>query len=155
MAEVCAFFDEVEDDGWAKVTRMHHQPAKLDEETRARGVVVTPPRPPKVRRGWTVGLWVEPRTGAAEYRVEMDEDYRMSAADFLLLVPVQARIMARQAAAEGDLVMQDFLDMLDRMIADNASMGLHPGGEAAKVALGYLVSKEWMTAEQASAITDP
>ena len=32
MAEVCAFFDEVEDDGWARVTRMHHQPAKLAAE---------------------------------------------------------------------------------------------------------------------------
>ena len=156
LRQVCAFWEDApEADGFVRVTRMHHQPEKLDAAMSAAGAVVTLPKTPKPRKGWTVALWVHPGDAVAEWRVEMDEDYRMSAAEFLLQIPVQARIQARAAAAGGDAVLQDFLDMIDRMIADNANMGLHPGSLAAKVALAYLVEKGWMTEEDAAAITEP
>ncbi len=189
MQAELVFHDGVADaDGWARVTRTHHQPGVLtariaridatladpdtfpmspakreelaDERDNAmalldRGVLVPVSPPPRVRRGWIAVRWVHLDTQATEWRVEIDEDYRMSAAEYLLQVPVQARIAARQAASGGDPVMQDFIDMLDRMIADNASSGLHPGGTASKVALGYLVQQGWMTEADAAAITEP
>jgi hypothetical protein len=55
---VCVFWeDDPGEDGFVRVTRMHHQPDRLDAETRARGVVASPGKAPDVRAGWRVGLW--------------------------------------------------------------------------------------------------
>lgn len=153
--QVCLFWDDVAPDGWARVTRMHHQPANLPPEVRAEGILAALGPTPEVREGWTVALHVQPSTGAVDWRITMDRDYRMSAAEFLLQLPVATRIAARQAAAAGDVAMQDFIDMIDRMITDSACKGLHPGGAAAKAALAYLVDQGWIAPEVAAQITEP
>jgi hypothetical protein len=153
--QVCAFWeDEPDPDGWVRVTQINHRPETLDPAVAARGVVANLGRIPEAKAGWTSTLFAHAETGVLEWRLVMDKSYRMPAAEFLLQLPVAARIQARQAAAQGDLVMQDFLDMVDRLISDNAALGIHPGSETAKVALGYLVEKGWMTAEEVSAITE-
>jgi hypothetical protein len=153
--QICAFWENEPDvDGWVKVTQMHHKPDILDENIKSNGVLGILTRPPEVKSGWDAALYANVNTHTLEWRIEMDKNYRMSAAEFLLQLPIAARINARQAAATGDLVMQDFIDMIDRMIADNASMGIHPGSYTAKVALDYIVQQGWMTQEEADAITE-
>ena len=156
MARICAFYDDGPGaDGFARVTRMHHQPDSLAPELIAQGMIVSPGNPPEVREGWQVSLWVNPTSAAHEWRIAIDRAYRMSAAEYMMQLPVATRIASRQAAAAGDLVMQDFLDMLDRMIADNASQGLHPAGRASVAALGYLVQQGWMTQDDMDAVLSP
>lgn len=138
MAGPVAVFweDDPDESGFVRVTRMHHQPDRLDPEMLARGVVVTPGRPPEVRPGWGVGLWVRPEDGAAEWRTKIDPDYREPAAEYLMRVPVMTRVQAR---ASDDPVLVELLRTLDLMVADSASRGIHPGGKASREALGYLV----------------
>lgn len=137
MSKVCAFWDdEPGEDGFAKVTRMHHKPDKLDRDTLARGVICAPGKPPEVRGGWTIGLWVRPDNGAHEWRPEIDRDYREPAAEYLMRLPVMTRVQARQS---DDPVLVELLKTLDLMVVDNAARGIHPAGRASREALGYLV----------------
>ena len=152
--KVCVFWDDVEDDGWAKVDRMHHQPDKLDAETSARGIVATHPRAPRVKPGWTIGLYVEPESGAVEWRVKIDREYRMPAVEFLGLLPATARVAARQAVATDPLIA-DFMAMIDMSVIDSASTGIHPAGRPARDGLGYMVSKGWLSQADMDAIVLP
>ena len=152
MKQICAFWDSVDEDGWAKVTRMHHQPDKLDEATRAWGVVADDPgEPPIAKAGKKAALYVHPEQGIIEWRVVMDPDFRMPAADFLALLPAMTRVQARQAR-ETDPVIDDLMTLLEMMVADNASTGIHPQGRGAREGIGYLVSKGMMTQAQADDI---
>jgi hypothetical protein len=153
MGQVCAFWDdELGEDGFAKVTRLHHQPEKLDEATRARGVICAPGKPVEVRPGWTVGLWVNPKSGAAEWRVQIDRDYRQPAPEYLMRLPVRVRVAAR---ASDDPILRELLAGIDMLVADNAAMGLHPAGDASREFLGYLVEIGLMDQAVADGILSP
>lgn len=154
MKSVCAFWDDIEDDGWAKVTRMHHQPDKLDAATMATGAVITPSRAPTVKPGWGASLWVNPTSGAHEWRVEMEATFRMPAGEYLTLLPAPTRVQARQAA-ETDPVIADFLKLIDMLVADNAATGIHPGSRGSRECLGYLVFKGFLTQEAMDEIVNP
>jgi hypothetical protein len=140
MNEICVFWDELED-GWGRVTHIHHQPDRLDDERKARGLVITPNPRPKLKKGWTSSLWVNPELGTYEYRIEVDDEYRIPAGEFLATLPIQTRVNAK-ALAESDPILSDFLDLLDMMVQDSASKGLHPGGEIVAAGLAYLVHLE-------------
>lgn len=151
---VCIFWDKLDEDGWGRMTRMHHQPDKLDEATRARGVVVdTPDDPPTAKAGKTAQLWVHPESAAVEWRIVPDPDFRMSAADFLALLPPSTRVQARAARAT-DPVIDDLMSMIEMMVADNANTGIHPQGRVARESIGYLVSQGMMTQAQADEILE-
>jgi hypothetical protein len=154
MTQVCVFYDEVDDDGWARTRGIHHQPHKLTEEARAKGVMVDAPgKAPVAKAGKSAAFYVHPESGAAEWRVVLDPDFKMPAADFLALLPAQARVMARMAR-DTDPVIDDLMSMLEMLVADNASTGIHPMGRGAREGIGYLVSKGMMTQEQADEILD-
>lgn len=152
-ANVAVFYDSVKPDGWAKASRIHHNPSKLDADALVGSVICGPGDPPEVKDGWTAGLWVKPETGDCEWRVAIARGYRMPAADFLGLLPSAARVGAR-AAAQDDPVIADFLALLDMTVADNASSGIHPGSMVAKDGLSYLVSLGLLTQAEADAITE-
>jgi hypothetical protein len=136
-ARVAAFWeDEPGADGFAKVTRMHHQPDKLDAATLARGVVCEPGKPPAVRQGWTVALWVRPEDGACEWRTALDPDFREPIAEYLMRLPVMTRVQAR---ASDDPVLVELLRTMDLLVQDASARGIHPGGRASRECLGYLV----------------
>lgn len=152
MAQVCAFFDELDEDGWGRVTRTHHQPDKLDEATRAAGVVITPTKPPKVRPGWTMGLHVRPFDGAHEWRVEIDADYREPIGEYLMRIPVPARVAAR-ASTNPNIV--EILRVLDMVSADPSARGIHPGQRAAIEVLTYFVTSGMLPRAVAEDIASP
>lgn len=154
MKQICAFWDdEPEEDGWAKVTRMHHQPDKLDAATRATGLVVTLTKPPDAKTGRIVQLWVNPSLQSAEWRLVRDQAFRMPAADFLALLPASTRVQARAERATDPLI-DDIFTMIEMMVQDNASLGIHPQGRGAREAILYLVQKGLLTQAQANAILD-
>ena len=137
MVQVAVFWeDEPEADGFVRVTRMHHQPEKLDAVMLTAGVVCTPGKPPVVRQGWTVALWVRPEDGATEWRTQLDPDYREPAAEYLMRLPVMTRVQARQS---DDPVLVELIKTLDLMVADNAARGIHPAGRSSREVLRYLV----------------
>jgi hypothetical protein len=152
MKEICAFFDDLEDDGWGRVTGINHQPQKLSPERLAEGVLISPGRPPKVREGWNAVLYVHPERGVHEWRVERDEQFRMPAGEFLALLPPATRVAVR---ASDDPILQDWLAIIDALIMDNAARGIHPGSSGAKAGLAYLVSQGLLTAEQMAEISEP
>ena len=150
---IAVFYDDVASDGWAKAARIHHQPSKLDSETLTGAVLCSPGKPPEVKAGWVASLWVNPETDAAEWRVRIDHDFRMPAAEFLGMLPSSARVGAR-AAAEMDPVIADFLALIDMTVADNASKGLHPGSKACRDGLTYLMSLGLLTQAEVDAIVE-
>lgn len=134
---VCVFWDETPGaDGFVRVSRMHHQPEKLDPDMRAAGVVCAPGKPPEVRPGWAVALWVRPDDGAHEWRPEIDRDYREPIAEYLMRLPVMTRVQAR---ASDDPVIVELLRTMDLVVQDSAARGMHPAGRSSREALGYLV----------------
>lgn len=137
MSRVCAFWDdEPGEDGFVRVSRMHHQPDQLDPAMSAAGLICTPGRPPKTRSGWNVSLWVNPETGGHDWRTELDAEYREPMAEYLMQLPVLVRIAAR---ASDDPVIVELLHTMDMLLMDSAARGIHPAGRASREALGYLV----------------
>lgn len=154
MKQICAFWDAVDADGWARVTRMHHQPQTLDDETKALGVLADAPGDaPNAKAGKRAALYVNPTTGALEWRVVKDPAFRMPAADFLALLPASTRVQARAARAT-DPAIDDLMTMLEMMVQDSASTGIHPQGRGAREGIQYLVSQGMMTEAQAFEILE-
>jgi len=149
---ICVFWEAIGADGWAKVNGIHHQPDVLDEATKSRGCLIQESVPPEVKDGWQVSLHVKPETGESEWRVKIDSEYRMPAADFLSLLPASTRVQARQS---DDLLIKDLLALIDMSVADNSSKGIHPAAKAVKEGLSYLVHLGMMTQEQMDEITEP
>jgi hypothetical protein len=153
MNEICVFWDELED-GWGRVTHIHHQPDRLDDERKARGLVITPDPRPKLKKGWTSSLWVNPQSRTYEYRIEMDDEYRIPAGEFLAMLPIQTRVQAK-ALAGTDPILSDFLELLDMMVYDSSSKGLHPGGYPVTAGLEYLVHLELLDQQFVDTMLSP
>lgn len=144
--EICVFWDEIGEDGWARVNGIHHQPDKLSDERKAKGLLITPSAAPKLKKGWIASLWVNPEIEQYEWRVTADDEYRIPAGEFLASLPIAARVQAK-ALAGTDPVLQDFLELMDMMVHDDACKGLHPGSEIVAAGLGYLVHLELLDQE--------
>lgn len=152
--EICVFWNEIDADGWAKVNGIHHQPDKLPEEQRARGLMITSTPAPKLKKGWQSSMWVNPELEQYEWRVEIDDDYRIPAGEFLASLPIAARVQAK-ALADTDPVLKDFLELMDMMVHDDACKGLHPASEIVSSGLGYLVQLELLDQSYVDARLSP
>jgi hypothetical protein len=148
---ICVFAEYFGEDGWGKVNAISHQPDKLTDEMKVRGVLCEPMSPPEVRDGWNPSMYVNKTQEKVEWRIEVDKEYKAPASEILGLLPLSVRVAAREAA-KTDAVLSEWFVMLDASVADNASTGFHPASPAIVEGVDYMLAQGIITEGQRDSI---